>query len=262
MIRRFLWALVALAVLALPAASGEQVARLSVNNLTGFGAIKSSGTVSVTHQGSAVDASNLTTYSFASQPLGSGIRKIVVIFTQTGSAENAASSVTIDGQSASLAEAKSGGTSDDIEAWYYDDTTGSDVSSTGTVEITWGGAKSNTGIDIYTLTGAASGAPDSGDSASTSDESTPTSINDTVNCPANGAIIGGVYSRSGTDRTFTWTNLANEPASSDTAIEAGLGTKSSAYEEFTAAQTARSITATASGSTSRMGMALVCWGPS
>lgn len=213
----------------------------------------SAAPVEVTFRASAVSAANATEYTFSSQPLGSGTRKIAIVPTQIGS-NRTIDAVTADGSSMTSAVTTTPPTSDRMSIFYLDATT---EGSTGDVVVTMSGAASNCGIGIFTLANAASGAPT--DTAEVVDEGSPTSVNTTVNCDANGAIIGGVYAKWSADRTFSWTNLANE--SYDEFVETSVGGHSGAFEEFATAQTNRSITATASAGTQRMGMVLASWGP-
>jgi hypothetical protein len=212
-------------------------------HLIGFGAGGSVVTLSFTD--SSVDASNLTTYTFSTQALGTAAsdRRIVVGAGSSSAAGTTVSSVTVGGIAAT--QLATAGTGNGIAAlWIASVPTG----TTGDVVVTFSQAQSRAGIGVWALYGAAAAAFDTG--TSTADPMT-----DTLNVPASGAAIG--YFAGNDNTSATWTNLTEN---FDEAQESTI-TQSGASATFAAAQTALAITATPGTAINNHGFVLASFSP-
>jgi len=148
---------------------------------------------------SAVDATDLTTYTFASQALGDPnfYRRIAVCITaRNAGGSSAVSSVTVAGISATKAVGfLAQGNTNTVEIWV------ADVPSavTATVVVTFGGAESRCGIGLFAIYYAGRSTP----------FATATQINDntatSLAVPGDGIAIGCAIDVGGS--TCTWTNL-------------------------------------------------------
>ncbi len=76
--------------------------------------------------------------------------------------------------------------------------------------------------------------------------------------PANGCLIGAVICEGGSARTFNWSSEVTEDY--DETLEADT-THSGAANNYTAAQTGLTITATPSGVPTRTAMIVLSFGP-
>lgn len=211
---------------------------LQVNQLIGFGVSEAVVPFAITYQGFVADNTNQTSYTYTSQPVGSGTRKIVVcIMAVGGGGGPTISSVTVDGNTMTSAVAQAGGGNENTGQYYYDaTTTGSSVSIVVNLN---NGVQSACHITIYTITSAVAGAPNSTVSANYSSVTAAL----TSNCPAGGGIIGSVVARNDTNY-YTWTNLDENY---DELIDGTGNTGSTAFRQFAAQQTSLPITAVMGG---------------
>lgn len=198
--------------------------------------------------GSAVDPSNLTTYTFSSHPIGTaaGDRKVAIIVSGVASgAPRSVSTLTVGGVSATLVTAKqnSGNTGYAIEIWQANVPAG----TTGDVVVTWDNAMLFCGIGAYAIYNAALTAYDTGSS-----EANP--MTDTLDIPAGGVAIGGGAETA--TATFAWTNLTEDY---DETIES-TSDHTGASDSFMEAEVARVITCTQSANNLPV-MVLASWGP-
>ena len=186
-------------------------------------------------------------YTFASQPLGSGDRKIVAVLCYHGATAFVAS-VSIAGNAATAGlQYRNGSGLEYVEIWYLD-ATGA-VGSTGSVVVTQGGATmANCGLGLYAISGVAGGGPDA--TATANGASPSTSITGA------GVIIGGVSHRHNGTPTHTWTNLAE---AYDEVVEGGLNYHHGGYVNDVVGSI--TITSTPSGAGVRNPvMGLATWG--
>ena len=222
---------------------------LRVTSLSGFGS-KPPGSITYEFGASAVDTSDTDAYTFSGIALGAaGAKKVVVaVATQGGGGTPSISTLTVDGQSASLGHQITNGGDGVVELWYVDNVT----AATGDVVATWDSARDRCGCGTHALVGATAGAEfDQGGGSSTP---APT---DPANCPAGGAILAVVETEL-MSATHSWAGVTERY---DEVIEA-TQFHSGAADAFIAEQTNLTITATLSGTASNASpMAFVSWGP-
>lgn len=154
--------------------------------------------VNITLTDSSVDATDQTTYTFASQSFGATAadRKIVVGVGARGSGNFTISSVTIGGVTATLVVNSSSGLQDQAALYIADVPTG----TTGSVVIVLSTGILRCGIGVWRMIGAASSTPtDTGISAA--DPATTT-----LTISANGSGVGYGIQIDATS-TATWTGL-------------------------------------------------------
>lgn len=210
--------------------------------------------VTISYTASAGTNANATAYTFSSQAIGTAAsgRKVVVGASCRRSAGAAAtvSSLTIGGVSASsVVAAPTDGSNDrPTELWQATVSSG----TTGDIVVTWNAAALNCQIGVWAVYDAASAADDTASSVADP-------MNASLDCPANGVIIGKAISGGGgSAATHAWTNLTeNFDSINPESEESSTG----GSEAFTAAQTGLSITCDPSVSSVANGMALASWGP-
>lgn len=106
-------------------------------------------------------------------------------------------------------------------------------------------------LAVYTITGAALTVSST---ATTSADDTP---NTTLNCPANGCIIGTANSRA-SPTSAAWSGITERQ---DESHSVGAGIHTSASDNFATQQTALAIACTFSPQGTQTTMALASWGP-
>jgi hypothetical protein len=197
--------------------------------------------VALTHTANAVDPSNLTTYSFASQSFGAAEvgDYIVIAIASRSTAARTISSVTVDGEAASVVSDGStnafvdfpndGGSSQ--AALYIAPATGD---ASGTVSVTFSAGMVRCGIGVFLLTGAAT-------TATEVETDTGSNPSVTLNIGAGGAALGALFSTA----TSAWSNLTERY---DQTIESGF-IHSAGSAEFVSAQTNLAVGATNGGAT-------------
>jgi hypothetical protein len=163
---------------------------------------------SVTYLGQAVGDGTGSTSESVTIDFGTGVAgsKIVVVLLQANwaGANNAPSTVTIDGQSASSAGTGAATGSERAHIYYFDDTAG-DVSGSSTVNITWADAESIEVISAYRLTGVVTGAATN----TATDNTTTATVTLSLNVNA-GVLIAGSIERLTGDATNTWTGATED----------------------------------------------------
>jgi hypothetical protein len=172
---------------------------LMVNQLNGFGTVTPPKSFAFTD--SSVNAASLTTYTFATQDLGTPApdRYVVVGVDYLFSGSRTVSTLTINGVSATRIVGPSSATNVSIEMW------GAFVPSgaTGDVVVTLSGASLGCGIGVWALSGLYSATPvDTGTT-----NSNPGT--DTLNTSSNGYLIAMDTSAAALG-TRTWTNLTEQ----------------------------------------------------
>lgn len=191
-------------------------------------------------------ATDLTTYTFASAPLGDPhpTREIVVCITSRAAGNRSISSVSVGGISASeIIQVRNSGSGNSTLCAIYRAAVPSGTA--GDVVVTHSAGIVRCGIALYRMINAAPGQTDT--------ISNETGTTGTINIPARGAAVAVAYSN--LNATATWTGLAEDHES----IVEGCG-YSSASDTFPAAQTGRTVTCSWS-STSVPAMVAASFGP-
>jgi len=153
--------------------------------------------VTYSFAGSAVDANNLTTYTFSNHSIGtaSATRKVVVCIAGNGTAAGrSVSSVTVGGASATeLIDYQNPTGTDQVSAMYQ-----IDVSSgtTANIVVTFNDTMADMGIGVFAVYDAAVSV-----TATDTDPSEPGALS--INVPANGVVIACSRSDNGTTCTTT-----------------------------------------------------------
>lgn len=214
-----------------------------LNNLIGFGAGGGAPLV-LNFIGTHQDTTN-TPNTFSGVSLGEAVDRKIVIITTAISA-TAAGTVTVDGNSMSVAVTANNSSGGEwVTIWYFDAT--SATPATGDIVCVQNNAQ-NHGVGVYTLYNAAAGAP-----AATATDTTgnPNSASIT----GAGVIFGGGMIKSTTNRTWAWTELTEDY---DETVETAESTHTGASLLATGSKT---VTSTASGAGVRDPiMALATWG--
>jgi hypothetical protein len=224
---------------------------LMVNQLNGFGNYPPSAAAaaSVTFTDSSVNGSALTTYTFATQALGTAAAgRVIVVGVGGGGQTRTVSSMTIGGTSATFI-IRAAGTNETAELWYAVVAAG----TTGDVVVTWSGAQDGCGIGVWAVYDATS-APHDSSSDNNSDPATAT----TFDVPASGVAVGYVFQRTGSS-TYTWTNLTER---FDEVALAATFFHSGASDAFASLQTSLAVSVDADSAGTRDPM-FVCgsWAP-
>jgi len=188
----------------------------------------------------AGNGSDASSFTFSSQTLGAG--KIVVL---VGGANESASlsSVTVDGNTASLLADISPGGSKRLSVLQYNGNT----SSSGDVVVTYSGTQGRCGIGVYLVTGAADSATDNLEATATSAPSIA------LDCPANGVIIAAALTEN--NNSVSWSGVTEDFEVSTEATENRL---IGASDAFAAEQVNLTIQATAS--TNEVNLIGISWG--
>ncbi len=218
---------------------------------------RSSAPVASSLTDSKISASTLTTYTFSTCAFGAAAADRIIVVGVCGQdgASAGVSSMTIGGVAATeIVEsvASVGGNAVNTALYYAAVPTG----TTGDVVVTFGGNQSAAAVGVWAVLNS-SGTP-SASASNARNDGNPNAT--TINCPANGAILGYAgLTQSGSDPTSaTWTNLTE---SLDQTVGAGERLlQTGADDEFATAQTALSITTTPSGAGASV-LLLVSFGP-
>ena len=234
----------------------EKVITLTDDNIEKINTLEFAGTATatVTYQGSAGQTGAPTAaYTFTSQPVGSGNRKIVVCAGQNGGTRRGISGITVGGNAMTQAVQAIASGNGDLGTWYYDATgaTGSSVS----IVLTFASTTENGCILIWTIDGAASGA-----AAYTAIDDNQSGINpvtNTISVPANGVLIAGMCDGNASTYTTTW---AGPTEVFDGALQTYCH-MSGASDDYESAQTGLTVSATLSSANNRAALAATAWGP-
>jgi hypothetical protein len=197
----------------------------------------------------STDSTDLTTYTFASQGLGTETsdRFIVVAINGTPTATpRSVSSVTVGGVSASVVvTANSSGLT---EMWQTAKVSnGGPTGTSGTVVVTFSGSMFNAQIAVYAVKGAGSNTP----TATATDTSAP--LSQSLSVPAGGVAIAGARAAV-TPGDTTWGGLTED---TDQLGDGGISRGSSASAEFTSAATP--TIAASWGAGTATGLAAAAW---
>ncbi len=190
--------------------SGINVSRSSNYSLDASAkALKpSTPAIALTYTAQAVDTGDLTTYTFASQALGtaSADRKIVVGIVGAAGGARTISSVTVGGVSATALGTLYAPLAGVMVGFYIASVP---TGTTGSVVVTWSSGCVRCAIGLWAVTGASSTV-----SATLQNGAEPQTGSLTV--PANGAFAAIAYN--GNNTTYTWTNATED---FDAAFELG-----------------------------------------
>jgi hypothetical protein len=194
------------------------------------------------------DPNNFTTYTFSSVSFGEAAGRSLVVVYVSGHDSNSRSisSVTIGGVAATEVTASSAGIM--CGGLYQAYATG----TSGDVVVTFSGECDAAGLGVWALYDLQSTTASS--SASNAATSSDVSVN--VNTLANGFLIAGGSARTGTTRTYTWTNATERFDTTYTGSNSG---HTGADFTSTTAETPRAITVQASGSISRIVISSAFW---
>jgi hypothetical protein len=214
-------------------------------------AVGTSSAVELSFDGSHISGTNTSTYTFSAAAPAANATDIVVVTIFGGTETRTVSSVTVDGNAMSLIVASNG-----VEACAIYAYAGS-TSTSGNIVVSWSNNQGRCGIGVYVLSNASVTASDT---ATTTD--TSGAITTTIDCPANGCIIGVVGCRSGNDSDpaeFSWSGITENY---DEQVENGNdASQTGASDIFMVAQTALSISCTPNRSYVAGRMALASFGP-
>jgi hypothetical protein len=211
------------------------------------------GGVNSQFNNSYVDATDQTTYTFASVDLGSATNRTcnsVVIGTRANAARTI-TAVTINGNAATCVTANNAGSGADIAALC---TAASAAGTTGTVSVQMSAAMLRMAIGSYSIYKAGSCTPSNSNTTTNSGANPST----TLNVPAGGSAIGAGWGNSTVTATFTWTGLNKD---FDVQPESASNGASGAHTNFAASQTGLTITAAIANIFSTNALAVASWGP-
>lgn len=199
--------------------------------------------VTVTFTDNAIDAADLTTYTFSARAIGTAAasRKVVVGVVGDGSTATV-STLTVGGVSATLVQRLQNGV-ETTELWQAAVSTG----ATADIVVTWSVGQLRMAIGVWAVYDAASAAY----ATATSIANPPST---TINVPAGGVLIG--VSNVQETGSWLWTNLTERY---DQVITAENNTNSGASDAFATEQLARSITATQSTAPTLLTLVLASW---
>lgn len=215
----------------------------------------SGGPVAIVFANSYPDTTDQTTYTFSSAAIGtaSADRIVIVVIGSRANSARSISSVTIAGIAATvIATANNTGGGADIVAIYA---AAVPSGTTGNVVITFSGTMLRCGIGTYAMTGASSVTPY--DTATAVPSGSSASIN-TIDSPANGAILGASLAGSSGTASVTWTGLTEnfdiQPETSSSGVSGACG-------DFASSQTNRTVGVTVGSVLGPQALAVASWGP-
>ena len=183
---------------------------------------------------SAVSASNTDPYTFSGASPAAGASDIVLVSVCSGSESRTINSVTVDGNTMTEVATNAGVIV--LAIYQYAGST----SGSGDIVVDFTGGQGRCGIGVWTLADASSTVSDTVTATSSSG-----GISGTIDCPANGAIIGIGSVRSGNDSDPAEWSWTLDTENFDQQIESGNDTsQTGAFQEFSAAQSGLTVTCT------------------
>jgi hypothetical protein len=200
-----------------------------------------------TYLQSAGNTANLTTYTFASQNLGTASSDRYIIVTAAGSAisgTNSISTLEVAGIPASFVNRQNQDSPNEAnvaEIWIAAVPTG----TSGNVVVTFSGGQARAAITMYSATGLNSATPyDTGNATDSGANPNPST---TIDCQADGFVIAAtMINNAATTTGCAWTGLTEN---AEQVIEANAYL-SSASDNFATAQTGLTVTSAWSNSNS------------
>lgn len=223
---------------------------LMVDQLIGF-AVGGDSAATATFLASTVDTANATNYTFSSQTLRASM---VVAITRSGAATQGVSSVTVGGVSATLGVGNVSANGEGYCGLFH---VSGVTPGTGDIVVNGSSAANRCGIATWETTGrSATPHHTASDPYSAGDADPSVSLN----IPASGFAIAAVHAAGGVgSESVTWTNLTERY---DATIESAGNVQSGASDDFTAAETGRTITANRSDDTNQYGaLVALSFGP-
>ena len=178
---------------------GRRWVTLPRAGIFGSARVAPGGPVTATYQTATSSATDLSSYSFASQPIGtaSGSRRVVVAIGWAAAGAVTLSSVTIGGVSASI-DADSGNANGNRRVYFASAVV--PTGTTATVAITLSGTVVRLGIGVWTLSGGSpTGQTAAVINADAGTLTVTTSVDDVV-------LAAGFLSHTSNSVTTTWTN--------------------------------------------------------
>ena len=209
--------------------------------------------VVITNTASASDGTNLTTYTFSAQAIGtaSSDRYVVVGFgAESLGTTTVLSSATIGGVAATITKQQTNVSAIDIISGLI--IANVPTGTTADVVLTFNSGQLRAAISVFTMTGNSSIT-----ATATASETTATDDpqSTTLDIPASGGAIAFSFADASSSTT-TWAGLT---VRSDALVETVTGT--SASDVFATAQTGLTISADFSGSVGRGSLVAAAWGP-
>lgn len=205
---------------------------------------------------SALSATDATTYSFTAQSVGTAANNRFVIIA-IGSRANAARSIstaTIGGVNAvqlAIGNDTSGGA--DIAALYI---AALSTGTTADISLTFSAQMLRCGIGVYRMVGAGSPTPHA---TMTDNVMVAGVLSGTINCPANGAIVGAAWGAGSGNQLAVWAGITEDY---DIQPETTANDASGAHDAFATVQTGLTVSATITGvSPAFGGLAVASFGP-
>lgn len=188
---------------------------------------------------SAVDATGQTTYTFSGQSLGAAAsdRHIIVEINARSGGARTLDSVTIGGVSATINVniVNSAGGNTTLSAISIANVP---TGTTGDIVAVFSAAMARCGYGAYRATDLASSTPDD---TGSSTANAPTT---TLNVPADGFAVGGIYAVTGSDGSISWSGLGENYDEEVGGTTSGTGRHSGAKTYFASEQVGITITAT------------------
>lgn len=229
---------------------------LLVNQLIGFGAGGEAPSVTITPIASpASNTGDLTTYTFSAvnvSAAAAGAELLVVVAGAAGTDGRAVSSVTIDGNGATLDKTINTGGSPD-STWAMAVARGSIPDGSVDIVVNFSAGMNRCIIDVFAMTGRASNTDNIGLAASS------LTVSDTIDVSVGGALVAGAAIGGTTLGSVTWTG-ATEVV--DTQVENANNQFSSAYANVSAGETGRTVQSVcASGTGPRSTLIAVSYAP-
>jgi len=175
-------------------------------------------------------------------------RIVVVGISGNNNSSGVPSAVTIGGNSATLAGSTYLNVENDSSIWYAAVASG----TTADIDITYSAAKQTVGVAVYAITGA------SGGPSATSGDTTDDAPSTTINVLAKGCLIACASHAVGGGTLTTWTGPSEDYDDNSGGGNSGF---TAAHENYSAAQTGLTVTATADGAAVNSSMACAAWGP-
>ena len=220
---------------------------LTVNNMVGGGAGAAAAIpVSKSFIGTTVNTADQTAYTFSSHAIGTASATRQVIVSASGSDMAGVAAITVGGVSASEDATAVQGSVRVCSIWSATVTTGTAAD----IVVTFDDAGNRCGIGVWAIYDAGSVSDTATDS-----NADGSALAGTIDCPANGVIIGAAFGNE--NRTTTWAEITEDY---DTGVEVDLEI-SGASDLFSTAQTNLAVTATPSGATNFSVLAVVSYGP-
>lgn len=205
--------------------------------LASLGVGGSGAAATVTFRASNSLTTDTSTYTHSALSLGPTTDTRIITIAVGGPTLRTVNSVTVDGVSATEVGHTDSG-SNNVHMWRADPS----ASTTGDVVVTLSGNGGRCVVGVYSIANLSSTTPT--DTAS-DDTLTTNALSDTINISAGGVCIGVAYTGGGNSRTTTWAGITEN---FDTLVE--LNTATGACDNFAAAQTGLTVSATFSGTSS------------